>query len=891
MSNEPGELSGRIGKYDIIRRVGKGAMGAVYQAHDPFLDRNIALKVMLPQAAEDPEQKHRFEREARAVARMMHPNVVAIFDLGYHTDGSPYIAMEYLQGRDLFQLMRDGPEPPFRQKVEIMLQALEGLGHAHKVGIVHRDIKPANIFLTEDGTVKIMDFGVARLTTASATGVGTVVGTAYYMSPEQVRGQLADGRSDIFATGAVLYEMMTGRRLFQAESVLSTLYKILNEEPKFELGADPDSQSILPVIKKALARSPDDRYHDTAELAGALRALPGIQTAAAAAVAVPEAATILPGTMPTPPPVKAPKVQPPLVIPEAKGDPTPLFALMRDIYVGGKSGQLHFVYGVGRKELRSLRIGRGNILLGSSDVQGERLGDVLVRYGVISQDDLDRATAVVLGQRRRLGIVLGELGILDRSRLEEHVALHIREILSNVVGRLDGTYVFEEMSADSVEQEDLSSRILPGFMILELTRRIQDPDLVQKTLGDRERILTLSTNPMLRFQKLNLTPTDGFLLSRIDGTLTAREVLQLIPAETEDTERSLFGLLLTGMIEYMPRTGGHRSVGGGPSIRYVTPPMHTPDPPHARTQTPSRPPAPLGGRPAAPRQPSTQPVSVPPPPSRPTEAATPSVSDRRRDIEDAYASLKSRDFYQILGVERGAPDTEVKAAYFRLARTFHPDAALDSALSELREKRSVVFVKLGEAFDALKTGAGRAQYDELHPPRRAPLPPPTPPPAPSPASAPVQSPANEAEARIAEAERLIAEGRYGEAVFPLESAIPRVQGATRHRGLVALARAYTRTPGGAKRAERTLQSVIDENPDYADAHFALGSLYRLMGLKVRAATAFKKTLELQPGLQAARAELLAVEPEPPPPPAAKPAPAPKTTVSDPAALLRKLFKR
>ena len=135
-------------------------MGVVYHARDPMLERDVALKVMLSQIADDPEQKARFEREARAVARMMHPNVVAVFDLGYH-DGSPYIAMELLQGQDLLHAMREGPPLSLAQNVAIVLQVLEGLTHAHRVGIVHRDIKPANIFLNSDGVAKIMDFGVA----------------------------------------------------------------------------------------------------------------------------------------------------------------------------------------------------------------------------------------------------------------------------------------------------------------------------------------------------------------------------------------------------------------------------------------------------------------------------------------------------------------------------------------------------------------------------------------------------------------------------------------------------------------------------------------------------------------------------------------------------------
>src|SRR5881396_704957 len=161
------ELSGRIGKYEIVRPLGKGAMGMVYLAHDTVLERDVALKVMVAQIADDPELIQRFSREAKAVAKMTHPNVVTVFDLGTHADGSPYIAMELLKGQDLQKAMRTPPPMANDRKVAIIVQVLQGLAHAHGAGIVHRDIKPANIFINQDATVKIMDFGVARLTTAS----------------------------------------------------------------------------------------------------------------------------------------------------------------------------------------------------------------------------------------------------------------------------------------------------------------------------------------------------------------------------------------------------------------------------------------------------------------------------------------------------------------------------------------------------------------------------------------------------------------------------------------------------------------------------------------------------------------------------------------------------
>ena len=269
----PRELSGRIGKYEVVRPIGKGAMGQVYLAHDTVLERDVAFKVMAAQVADDPELKRRFEREARAVAKMgTHPNVTAVFDMGSLDDGSPYIAMEFLKGLDLQKTVRQPPPLTLERKVEIIYQVLAGLAHAHRLGIVHRDIKPANIFIQEDGSAKIMDFGVAHLTTASMTGTGNIVGTADYMSPEQVKGAGVDGRSDLFSVGCMLFEIVTCRRPFHADNLMAIFYKITHEEAHFDLvpqGADHDA--LVPILKKALSKDIDQRYQTAAEFALDLR--------------------------------------------------------------------------------------------------------------------------------------------------------------------------------------------------------------------------------------------------------------------------------------------------------------------------------------------------------------------------------------------------------------------------------------------------------------------------------------------------------------------------------------------------------------------------------------------------------------------------------------------
>jgi serine/threonine-protein kinase len=542
----------RIGKYEILGLLGKGGMGVVYRALDPLLEREVALKIMLPQVAEDPEQKQRFEREARAVARLNHRNVVMVFDLGYHTDGAPYIVMELMKGDDLFHLSRREPALRLEQKVAIVLQVLDGLGQAHKFGIVHRDVKPANVFVTDEGTAKIMDFGIARLSSAGATGTGLVVGTASYMSPEQVQGQPVDGRSDLFSVGSMLCELLSGHRPFDAETPVATLFRIAHKEPALDLPPGPEFERFLPVLGRALAKDPAHRFATSAEFADALAACVDGSLGAKRKRSLREdgegpaptpADGVRAARAPAPSPAGTPPATPASPPPDARRlDPTRLFHMLRDAYVGGKSGLLHFTSGRGQ---RGLRIVKGHITHAASDIAGERMGEVLVRYGVISQDDMERALQV----DGRLGAVLSGTGLLDREKLEEALGLHVREILFAMLEGEDGSCAFEELAEEASEGEVVST-LSTGQVILEATRRVQDPEMVRRVLGDQARLLALSSDPLLRFQRITLTPTDGYVLSRVDGTLSARDVITLSPVPPEDTERSLFGLLCTGIIDH-----------------------------------------------------------------------------------------------------------------------------------------------------------------------------------------------------------------------------------------------------------------------------------------------------------------------------------------------------
>lgn len=260
----------KIGRYDIIELVGRGGMGVLYRARDANLERDVALKMMLVDFSVDSAARGRFEREARAVARLQHRNIVTIHELG-EADGTPYIVMEFLSGKDLDGLMNpDGLT--LVQKLDIAVQLCEGLGYAHEQGIVHRDVKPGNVRVLEDGTVKILDFGIAKFAVSSVTQTGSIMGTPSYMSPEQIMGQPVDGRADLFSAGVLLYELLGGKKPFVGEAPTAVVYQIMHVEPPPLTDMVPDlPEALLAVVSRALAKNPNERYSRASEMAADLQ--------------------------------------------------------------------------------------------------------------------------------------------------------------------------------------------------------------------------------------------------------------------------------------------------------------------------------------------------------------------------------------------------------------------------------------------------------------------------------------------------------------------------------------------------------------------------------------------------------------------------------------------
>ncbi len=278
----------RLGPYEVISAIGAGGMGEVYKARDTRLDRSVAIKILSSEVADDAERRARFEREARAVAMLDHPNVCGIFDIG-HADGIHYLVMPYLEGETLAARLAKGALP-FAEAMRIAIDLCNALHSAHKVGVTHRDLKPANVFLVRRGRateVKLLDFGLAKLrpssgaislstmehqATTQGTTRGTLLGTFHYMSPEQLEGRDADARSDVWALGVVIYEMITGAKPFSGESAASVIGSILKDQPSPPSSRQPlTPQALDRVIDACLAKDPDERWQSAADLSRELQ--------------------------------------------------------------------------------------------------------------------------------------------------------------------------------------------------------------------------------------------------------------------------------------------------------------------------------------------------------------------------------------------------------------------------------------------------------------------------------------------------------------------------------------------------------------------------------------------------------------------------------------------
>jgi tetratricopeptide (TPR) repeat protein len=463
--------------------------------------------------------------------------------------------------------------------------------------------------------------------------------------------------------------------------------------------------------------------------------------------------------------------------------------VLRTLYVERRTGLLHVTRG---EERGSVCFIKGNIVYGDTTIKECHLGETLVRHGLLSPWDLERAGEMVGVTGRRLGQVLVDLGLLDAHGLEDALALHVREVLLTIFSWPDGAYAFEERTTAEFHGFDKPLPLSTGEVILDAVWSITDPDVVRYALGDLNRVLVPTSDPILRFQRIALNATDGFLLSRVDGTLTAAQILQLAPVSAEEAQRSLFGLLYTGMVEYFP-------------------------------EAPRSAPAPR--------------------------------SALRQQILDAFARLPGQRHHEALGVTSEASNKEIQAAFVRLAKLYHPDGHHEPELADLKDKLEALFTRVTEAHRTLSQAEAGEPREKPKAPK-APAPPATAAPSPpAPAVVePAADPGNIDES-LERGRQSLGAGRYWETLAIVDEVLRSATGRSRRRARVLKAEGLLKTDGGRRAAEEELKTALGEDAGNAEAHVLLGTIYKGGGAHALAAASFRRALDLQPRNAQALAEL------------------------------------
>jgi len=454
--------------------------------------------------------------------------------------------------------------------------------------------------------------------------------------------------------------------------------------------------------------------------------------------------------------------------------------------------------------------------------------------------------------RRRLERVLAEIGIRSEPARPASAAAppsrNLRARLLETLADTSLTATFEEGADAPADVAEAAGATEP--LILEAVRGMRDVGTVRTSLGDLDQCLVATAGLA---EERTLTLTEGYLLSRIDGTSSVRQVLQRVPLDPEETERTLLGLVLTGRVEYrapriVPRPEAEAAANNGAA-----------DPIAEPTEAVSEP------------EPVTPPEALPPAhpletgePSPPDATARPATADldpeileRRKEILEIFQSLPLKNHFEVLGVESGCSDAEVKRAYTKLAKRYHPDVHRDPRLEDLHDILEAIFIRVGEAWEVLGAARSRASYEARFGAVRLPGPG-----GPSPASPPRAEARPEPELYFApedtlyKAQVLLAQARYWDAIQVLEATVPQMEPRRhQHRGRILLARAYAKNPNWVRRAEETLQRIVREDPVNVDAHYELGLLYKAGGLAARAQAMFRRVVELRPDHREAAAEL------------------------------------
>ena len=544
-------------RYRLLEPLGTGAYGVVFRARDTMLDRDVAIKQVRLDNFRNADQaknaKLRTQREAKMAAKLQHTGIVAVHDI-VRTETSTLIIMEYVHGKTLEDKLREQRRLSLEQTIEIVAQTADALDHAHTQGVVHRDIKPANLMITDDGSVKIADFGIAKSqsgseTNSNITATGTVLGTPYYMSPEQARGEVElDGRADLFSLGCVTYECLTGTKPFRGKSVFDVLFTIVNGEPA-ELDCDELElhTDIELVLGKALAKTPAARFQTARELVEAVRRVPAFESAGV----TPVVTSREPGASSS-------------FDDELQGSLTErgVADIIRDIQTNGKTGILHLERDEFSKRLYFLD---GSIVFANSDVDSDRLGQVLLSTGIIDGPSYERAVRAMKKTRRRLGRTLVALGNIQEDRLDQTICEQIQRIIYSVFSWESGEYKFETI--DKPVEDDLARTLSTDEIVLEGVRSMATASTIRHAIGDPDRILQNVEGVAVDEKNVTLTASEGFVLSRVDGKTSVAEIAAISPLDDDETFRCIYGLISTGILRLDDTKG--KATGRMPRVSTV----------------------------------------------------------------------------------------------------------------------------------------------------------------------------------------------------------------------------------------------------------------------------------------------------------------------------------
>ncbi len=887
-------------RYEVLSRLSSGSLADVYHARDKMLDREVAIKRVRLNGLTNPnnrdEAKKRFLREAKVAARLNHPNIVTIYDIVDSATVS-FFVMEFIDGTTLEAVLEEKNRMSWEETLHILTQAADALEYAHQGTVVHRDIKPSNIIIERSGRVKVADFGIAKSeTSGNITTTGTILGTPNYMSPEQARGnRKIDGRADIFSLGCILYECLSGNKPFQASSTIGILMRIVGDDmPELDcekLGLD---SKVGEVLRRALAKNPDERIATGGEFLEALQSIPSSLSASVdhetpeetkeleeqvEASEKPDAAAEEPelaeesvsfdasaesvDSEDTPEEkegeqhragdaredkehekaeetqdveeVEAPAPKPitrrdegsePAYDNALQGtlDQKDLAHVIREVYVNRRTGILHLVH---ENVNKRIYFKKGSIVFANSDLNDDRLGEFLIKHNVIDRSAFDGAVKSIKDTGHRLGAALVDLGHLSEEKLNEQVTEQIKSIIFSVFEWEAGQFAFERL--ETPVEEDIIVGLSTADTILEGIRRMKSMETIRQALGQLDRVLAHPENPLLMYQKFSLTPEEGFVMSRVDGTTTVTEAAALSPMGEEDTLRCIYGLVCAGVLTLEERAQ-ERNDRMKRSTKADEAKLPSPE-------------AEIKEQPA-----KTTPVAVK---EKKDSGPTPEQQSVKDEIAAKHASLATANHYELLEIEATADEARIKEAYYAMVKKYHPDRHHSPHFEDLHGLLEDLMVKVTAAYQLLSKPADRMQYDTTLRSNGASSS------GPSPfvddPDVTKTTPEEIAEKHYREGNRLFNEMAYFDAIQCLQEAVRlNANKASYHK---LLGKSLSKNPNWRKDAESHFLKSLELDASDVECYVGLAVIYDELGLSARLQNTWRKILELEPDNEVAYAKV------------------------------------